>query len=39
MTYLETQQNEVQVAKNEVRRLKIKMKTFERYLSIILMFV
>ncbi|KAM9759468.1 E3 ubiquitin-protein ligase TRAIP [Menidia menidia] len=29
MTYFETQQNEVQVAKEEVRRLRIKMKTFE----------
>ncbi|XP_039971409.1 E3 ubiquitin-protein ligase TRAIP [Xiphias gladius] len=29
MTYLETQQNEVQAAKEEVRRLRIKMKTFE----------
>lgn len=30
MTYLETQQNEVQAAKDEVRRLRTKMKTFER---------
>ncbi|XP_072238910.1 E3 ubiquitin-protein ligase TRAIP [Leuresthes tenuis] len=29
MTYLETQQNEVQAAKEEVRRLRTKMKTFE----------
>ncbi|XP_029007310.1 E3 ubiquitin-protein ligase TRAIP [Betta splendens] len=29
MTYLETQQNDVQAAKDEVRRLKTKMKTFE----------
>ncbi|XP_017286075.1 E3 ubiquitin-protein ligase TRAIP [Kryptolebias marmoratus] len=29
MTYMETQQNEVQTAKEEVRRLKAKMKTFE----------
>ncbi|XP_040889566.1 E3 ubiquitin-protein ligase TRAIP [Toxotes jaculatrix] len=29
MTYLETQQNEVQAAKEEVRRLRSKMKTFE----------
>lgn len=32
MTYLETKQNEVQAAKDEARRLKSKMKTFERYL-------
>jgi len=32
MTYLETHQNEVQAAKEEVRRLRTKMKTFERYL-------
>lgn len=31
MTYLETQQNEVQAAKDEVRRLRTKIKTFERY--------
>ncbi|XP_028260696.1 E3 ubiquitin-protein ligase TRAIP [Parambassis ranga] len=29
MTYLETQQNDVQAAKEEVRRLRTKMKTFE----------
>ncbi|KAM4588857.1 E3 ubiquitin-protein ligase TRAIP [Odontesthes bonariensis] len=29
MTYLETQQNEVQAAKEEVRRLRTKLKTFE----------
>ncbi|KAM6927635.1 E3 ubiquitin-protein ligase TRAIP [Xenentodon cancila] len=29
MTYLETQQNDVQAAKDEVRRLRAKMKTFE----------
>ncbi|XP_041837409.1 E3 ubiquitin-protein ligase TRAIP [Melanotaenia boesemani] len=29
MTYFETQQNEIQAAKEEVRRLKTKMKTFE----------
>ncbi|XP_061584009.1 E3 ubiquitin-protein ligase TRAIP [Cololabis saira] len=29
MTYLETQQNDVQAAKDEVRRLRMKMKTFE----------
>ncbi|KAG8007370.1 E3 ubiquitin-protein ligase TRAIP, partial [Nibea albiflora] len=29
MTYLETQQNEVQAAKDEARRLRTKMKTFE----------
>ncbi|XP_037535214.1 E3 ubiquitin-protein ligase TRAIP [Nematolebias whitei] len=29
MTYLETQQDEVQTVKEEVRRLKVKMKTFE----------
>lgn len=29
MSYVETQQNEVQVAKEEVRRLKTKMKTYE----------
>ena len=33
MTYLETQQNDVQAAKDEARRLKVKMKTFERYLE------
>lgn len=32
MTYLETQQNETQAAKEEARRLRTKMKTFERYL-------
>ncbi len=32
MTYLETQQNEAQVAKEEARRLRTKMKTYERYL-------
>lgn len=31
MTYLETQQDDVQTVKEEVRRLKVKMKTFERY--------
>ncbi|XP_035008136.1 E3 ubiquitin-protein ligase TRAIP [Hippoglossus stenolepis] len=29
MTYLETQQNDVQAAKDEIRRLRTKMKTFE----------
>lgn len=33
MTYLETQQNDVQAAKEEARRLRTKMKTFERYLQ------
>lgn len=33
MMFLETQQNEVQTMKEEVRRLKVKMKTFERYLQ------
>lgn len=32
MTYLETQQNDAQAAKEEARRLRTKMKTFERYL-------
>lgn len=32
MTYLELQHNDAQAAKEEVRRLRIKMKTFERYL-------
>ncbi|MEQ2169075.1 hypothetical protein GOODEAATRI_021120 [Goodea atripinnis] len=31
MVYLETQQNEVQAAKEEVRRLRTRMKTFEGY--------
>ena len=30
MTYLETQQNDAQSAKEEARRLKTKMKTYER---------
>lgn len=33
MTYLETQQNEAQAAKDEARRLRTKLKTFERYLQ------
>ena len=33
MTYLETQQNDVQAAKDEIRRLRTKMKTFERCLQ------
>lgn len=32
MTYLELQHNDVKAAKEEVQRLRIKMKTFERYL-------
>lgn len=32
MTYLESQHNDTRAAKEEVRRLRIKMKTFERYL-------
>lgn len=34
MTYLEMQQNDVQAAKEEARRLRVKMKTFERYLQL-----
>lgn len=34
MIYLETQQNEVQAAKDEVRRLKTKIKTYERYCNL-----
>lgn len=32
MTFLETQQNDATAAKAEARRLKTKLKTFERYL-------
>lgn len=32
MTFLETQQNDATAAKEETRRLKTKLKTFERYL-------
>lgn len=32
MTYLQMQQNEAQAAKEEARRLRTKMKTFEKYL-------
>lgn len=31
MTYLETQQNETQAAKEEARKLRTRMKAFERY--------
>lgn len=32
MTYLESQHNDSQAAREEARRLRVKMKTFERYL-------
>lgn len=32
MKYLETQQNETQAAKEEVRQLRTKIKTYERYI-------
>ena len=38
MTYLETQQNDAQLAKEEARRLKTKMKTYERYPMILYMY-
>lgn len=31
MTYLETQQNDAQAAREEARRLRTKMKTFQKY--------
>lgn len=33
MSYLETKQNDAQAAKEEARRLRTKMKTFEKYLQ------
>lgn len=38
MSYMETQQNEVQAAKEEARSLRTKLRTFERYLQPIVLY-
>lgn len=38
MSYLETQQNDAQAAREEARRLRTKMKTFQKYAAVCLFF-